>query len=98
MDRILDAAGNRRAVLMGAKEECALPHAVSRSYLTAGKQRFEHFLDEKGIAVCQRVDTLQQAGMKRGMQREDGLEHGVDIVARKTRQDHFMGEMSTIKR
>ncbi len=83
---------------MRAQEERALPHAVPRSYLTAGKQRFEHFLDEKGVAICQRVDALQQAGMKRGMQREDGLEHDVDIVARKTRQDHFMREMSPIKR
>src|SRR5690349_18306875 len=98
MDRILDTAGNWRAVLMRPQQERALPHTLPRSNLTALYQRFEHFLDEKGVAIGQCVETLQQARMDRAMQCEDSLEHGVDLVARKTRQNHFMSEMPTIKR
>src|SRR5205823_13152318 len=99
LDGILDAAWDvQRARLL------ALPATVLVKNVPGLDERFEQFLDEKGIALRKRVQGIQQFALRQGRhrehratQREDRIQHGTHLTAREGGEGAFLGETFTVQ-
>src|SRR5436305_14890 len=99
LDGILDAAWDvQRAKLL------ALPATVLIKNVSGLDERFEQFLDEKGIALSQRVHGIQQVALRQGRHHEhratkieDRMQHGTHLTAGEGGEGEFLGETRAIQ-
>src|SRR6266700_4741779 len=98
-DGILYAAGDvQRASLL------ALPATLLIKNVSGLDERFEQFLDDKGIALRQAVHGIQQFALRQGRHREhratkleDRIQHGTRITAGEEGESAFLGETFTVQ-
>src|SRR2546421_5156812 len=99
LDGILDAAWDvQRAKLL------ALPATVLIKNVSGLDERFEQFLDEKGIALSQRVHGIQQVALRQGRHHEhratkieDRMQHGTHLTAGEGGEGAFLGETFAVQ-
>src|SRR5881392_1732372 len=99
LDGILDAAWDvQRASLL------ALPATLLIKNVSGLDERFEQFLDEKGIALSKRVHGIQQFALQEGRHREhrakkseDRIQHDTHLTAREGGEGEFLGETFTVQ-
>src|SRR2546429_5603095 len=94
LDGILDAAWDVQLAQLPA-----LPATVLIKNVPGLDERFEQFLDEKGIALGKRVHGIQQFALRQGRHREhratkleDRIQHGTRITAGEEGEGAFLGE------
>src|SRR6266705_6359870 len=98
LDGILDATWDvQRARLL------ALPATVLVKNVSGLDERFEQFLDEKGIALGKRVHGIQQVALRQGRHREhratkleDRIQHGTHLTTAEGSEGEFLGETFTV--
>ena len=94
LDGILDAAWDVQLASL-----LVLPATLLVKNVSGLDERFEQFLDEKGIALGKRVHGIQQFALRQGRHREhratkseDRIQHGTHLTARKGGEGEFLGE------
>src|SRR5205807_4917046 len=99
LDGILDAAWDVQLAQL-----LALPATVLVKNVPGLDERFEQFLDEKGIALGKRVHGIQQFALRQGRHREhratkleDRIQHGTRITAGEEGEGAFLGETFTVQ-
>src|SRR5437588_3146317 len=99
LDGILDAAWDvQRASLL------ALPATLLIKNVSGLDERFEQFLDDKGIALSKRVHGIQQFALRQGRHHEhratkieDRMQHGTHITAGEGGEGEFLGDTFTVQ-
>src|SRR5213595_1953028 len=99
LDGILDAAWDvQRASLL------ALPATMLIKNVSGLDERFEQFLDDKGIALGKHVHGIQQVALRQGRHHEhratkieDRIQHGTHITAGEGGEGEFLGETFTVQ-
>src|SRR2546423_3275466 len=96
---VLNAAWN------GALSPCpAIPIALDVENVTGCNERAERFLDEKGVALRQRVESIQEFPVQKAAHVEtrvlllkDGRQHRIDLVACKRHEPDLVSEPFAVK-
>src|SRR5438067_8369111 len=99
LDGILDAAWDvQRAKLL------ALPATVLIKNVSGLDERFEQFLDEKGIALSKCVHGIQQVALHEARHREhratkseDRIQHGTHLTPAEGAEGEFLGETFAVQ-
>src|SRR5881227_3860892 len=82
----------------------ALPATLLIKNVSGLDERFEQFLDDKGIALSKRVHGIQQFALRQGRHHEhratkieDRMQHGTHITAGEGGEGEFLGETFTVQ-
>src|SRR6266700_4388689 len=99
LDGILDAAWD-----VPLAQLLALPVTLLVNNVSGLDERFEQFLDEKGIALSKRVHGIQQFALQEGRHREhratqseDRIQHGTHLTPAEGGEGEFLGETFTVQ-
>src|SRR6266568_3198702 len=99
LDGILDAAWD-----VPLAQLLALPVSLLVNNVSGLDERFEQFLDEKGIALSKRVHGIQQFALQEGRHREhratqseDRIQHGTHLTPAEGGEGEFLGETFTVQ-
>src|SRR6266849_7986196 len=99
LDGILDAAWDVQLAQL-----LALPATLLIKNVSGLDERFEQFLDEKGIALGKRVHGIQQFALRQGRHHEhratkieDRMQHGTHLTAGEGGEGEFLGETFTVQ-
>src|SRR5256885_6840025 len=94
LDGILDTAWNVQLAQL-----FALPAPILVKDVSGLDERFEQFLDEKGIALSKCVHGIKQVALRQGRHREhratqskDRIHHGTHLTAGEGDEGAFLGE------
>src|SRR6266568_4894699 len=82
----------------------ALPATLLIKNVSGLDERFEQFLDDKGIALSQGVHGIQQFALRQGRHHEhratkieDRMQHGTHLTAGEGGEGEFLGETFTVQ-
>src|SRR6266496_2985292 len=74
-----------------------LPCAIRIEDLTRRSERLQHLFDEKGVALGQRVNYVQELAAQRTLEIEYSAHHEVYVVDRQGIEAHLHGEALAVK-